>query len=191
LENFRKETEAKDDLPPAVRRDRYQLLGLARHHGLPTRLLDWTESPYIAAFIAYSGRLFRQEARNQEGDDPDVAVWALDSGSRIWSSEFGVEIIDVPSESNLRLRHQTAKFTYLKATYDTLEEFAQQWEGEEEVSEPVLRKYVIPASQAEAVLADLDLMGINYSRIFPDLEGFALAAFMRTSLAHQFRPEGV
>src|SRR5262245_27741608 len=41
-------------------------LMVLRHHGVPTRLLDWSASPYVAAYFAASG-----------DDDQDGEIWSF------------------------------------------------------------------------------------------------------------------
>ncbi len=52
----------------------YDYMAYLRHHGFPSPLLDWTNSPYIAAFFAFD-ELAESEAAGSE-DTGHVAIYA-------------------------------------------------------------------------------------------------------------------
>jgi len=57
--------------------DFYQLLASAQHHGVPTRLLDWTRSPFVAAYFA--GVQALDLMRPFESLTDDIVVWGVDA----------------------------------------------------------------------------------------------------------------
>jgi len=64
LRNFRKYSQPVSSQLPSF----WHLLTIAQHHGLPTRLLDWTYSPYIALHFATA---------NHEKYDIDGVIWVV------------------------------------------------------------------------------------------------------------------
>jgi len=143
-----------------------QMLALAQHYGLPTRLLDWTESPYIAAFFAFSEALEKSSPRN------NVAVFALDTRSYVWNGR-AVTLVNVKPGQNIRLRNQDGRFTLLESTATSLENHIESLQPEDPWP---LYKFTIPASEARHALCELDVMGVNACRLYPDLQGCSLNA---------------
>lgn len=142
---------------------RAELLALAQHYSLPTRLLDWTESPYVAAFFAFSGALESGAA------DAKPTVYALDTRSYAWQGR-GVSVIRTPPGENSRLRNQEGCFTLLESVATSLEDHLAALPAEEPWP---LYQFTIPAQDAIHALSELDVMGITASRLYPDLQGYA------------------
>lgn len=69
LRNFAKYASIDD---PSLDESVWRRLIIGQHHGLPTRLLDWTYSPLVALHFATSAESLA------EMEDEDCAVWAID-----------------------------------------------------------------------------------------------------------------
>ena len=147
--------------------DKERLSALAQHYGLPTRLLDWSHSPYVSYFFAFSEHLLLKENTTRT---ENIAIWALDLTSEVWNDETGVQLVNPSKEGNSRLRNQDGMFTLSKTPMVTLEEYVNQFNDR---PHPALIKAIVPKTEARKALAELESMRINPSTILGEIEGCA------------------
>ncbi|HEY3054375.1 MAG TPA: FRG domain-containing protein [Thermoanaerobaculia bacterium] len=167
-------------------------LSLAKHHGLPTRLLDWTYSPYVAMhFATYDVRHFGEDGaiwcvdyrKTNEMlpkplravlDQHDVNIFTtemingvattLDEFDAMSKHEF-VLFFEPPSLDE-RIVNQFALFSLPSSATLSLEGLLKQREA-------AYRRIVFPAQLKWEVRDKLDQVNITERVLFPGLDGLS------------------
>lgn len=184
----------KADAWPLLRgreRSEWGVLFAMQHFGLPTRLLDWTESFACATFFAHHHRkredaaaiwVLDPQALNKLSIDEDVLL-AIDNETvdprinvRAWHPQWKPpeeplsSVAATPIFTNPRMVSQRSAFVL---TGDLFEPLDQQHGGALGRAGQLI-KIVLAPDTYEDVDAYLSLAGLNAYSFYPDLEGIAL-----------------
>lgn len=151
-----------------------ETMSLAQHYGVSTRLLDWTYSPYVAAFFAFFDSL-----RLRRDDDGDVAICAIHLAGFRKAAAGQFEVIETRGQDNVRARNQLGRFIVNRSKYRSLDQYIS--EASPETAETLV-KFTVPGSERIKALNDLLLMGISPVEIYPDHEGIAMYVRLRQAL---------
>lgn len=138
----------------------WEWLATAQHYGLPTRLLDWTKNPMVAAYFAI-----------KEDYDCDSVIYILDRNqfnSNIQfddyaPSDYNEILLFEPHHINPRIIAQNGLFTVHHEVYVPLEDNY----------ELNIKKVVIDTRFKKELKKILNTYGINKATLFPGLDGIA------------------
>jgi len=168
-------------------------MAYAQHHGMLTKYLDWTRSPYVACFFAFADALLNPIQRPSK----DIVVWGLSTNALVGNMlgiderdrdpRFSYEFVDRPHFLNKRHYAQQGGMTFVWPPLDIESLVRYRRKG---VSDglPWLRRILIPKKEMESSLIHLNRMNVNYRTLYPDTLGACLHANLNFFMA---RYEGI
>lgn len=187
LQNFKYSARGRRGSNPPMLQTENEWWALGQHYGLATPLLDWTHSPFVAAYFALA-----EESEITNGNrvvfalhKPTVENHSIEiqRTNQAKPSKFDrkapmlgmpvkpIEFFKPFSDENQRLVNQSGLFSISNTKLDI-----ESWVREHFVGNStrvVLMKLLIPSIDREEGLQVLNQMNINHLSLFPDLYGAA------------------
>lgn len=184
--------------PPFITFDfssEWRTLFYMQHYGIPTRLLDWTESPFVGLYFALTS------VKRSDGGEPlaDAALWLCDpvawNKSALSHITFTGGVLDENCEEikayspSMAIDQRASVPVMILGTHNSPRIVAQRGvfalfgkgaEGMEETfskgsfSAGSMAKIIIKREYVNVILESLHRKGFAESTVYPDLVGLAL-----------------
>ncbi|MCM0148651.1 FRG domain-containing protein [Photobacterium galatheae] len=145
----------------------WEWLAIAQHHGLPTRLMDWTTNPLVAVYFAC--------ANNTE--DGDAAIYVIKDFYQLEEYECSDSPFEILSTKYFFSNHVTPRITAQSGLFTVHDDPTMPFKVKG------MQKWIIDADIIFELESMAEVYGVDDARMFPGLDGIAKSVSRNYGLA--------